>query len=206
MDLPEFKRWPSIQRLSSETMYLTEKCDGSNAIIHVTDDGIVLAGSRERWLSNPDGTPCDKKVDNFLFSAWVYERRESLLRFGPGTHYGEFHGAGIQRNYGLKNRRFASFEFWRPDIDGINPDVCKVPLLYEGEAVPNQIDFTVDELRKSGSVLYPGFMKPEGIVVTFKNMNTCKFKRLCENDKIHKYQQTKPTTKPVTVTDFNKES
>jgi hypothetical protein len=190
---PDFKKWPSIQRLSSETCFITEKIDGTNGVIFVPDtpDKPVLAGSRERWLSNDDGTPPEKAKDNFGFGAWVYERAESLRMLGPGYHYGEFHGKGIQRQYGLKDRRWASFDYWRTDIQ--IEGVCVVPLLYEGE--PNtdqgktQWDLAVETLRDKGSILYNGFMKPEGVVITFKNMRSAKFKRLCENDKLHKHQQ-----------------
>ena len=189
MTLPEFAKWPSIQRLSSETVFLTEKIDGSNGIIYVPEDPAlpVLAGSRERWLSNEDGTPPEKKNDNFGFGAWVYDRRESLRQLGPGYHYGEFHGAGIQRRYDLKNKRWASFEYWRDDI--AIPDVCVVPVLFTGEPTILLFDACIQRLIDEGSVLYPGFMKPEGIVITFKNMKRCSFKKLCENDKIHKSQQ-----------------
>jgi hypothetical protein len=188
--LPDFHKWPSIQRLSSETCYITEKIDGTNGVIYVPEDSAspILAGSRERWLSNEDGTPPVKQADNFGFAAWVYERRDNLRRLGPGTHYGEFHGKGIQRKYGLTDNRWASFEYWRTfDI----PGVCVVPTLYEGEPVEGIIDQTVASLKASGSVLYPGFMQPEGVVITYKNMSKAKFKRLCDNDKIHKFQQEK---------------
>lgn len=188
-DLPPFVKWPSIQRLSSETCWITEKIDGTNGVIMIPDDPQkpVLAGSRERWLTAADGTPPEKGRDNFGFGQWVHERSDSLRQLGPGVHYGEFHGAGIQRKYGLPNRRFASFEYWRTDIQ--IPDVCVVPVLYTGEPTEGIIDATVAALKASGSVLYPGFMQPEGVVVTYKNMSRCKWKRLCENDKIHKYQQ-----------------
>lgn len=189
---PEFAKWPSIQRLSSEVCYITEKIDGTNGIIYVTDDGLVLAGSRERWLTNEDGTPCDKKADNFGFSQWVYDRRAALVRLGPGYHYGEFHGAGIQRGYGLKNRQWASFAYYRDDMNGIHEDVKCVPILYQGEPTVSIIDETVEKLKQSGSVLHPGFMVPEGVVIAFKNMKTCKFKRLCEKDRIHKWQHSVP--------------
>ena len=193
MPLPVFNKYPSIQRLSSETCWICEKIDGTNGVIYVpeTPDQPIIAGSRERWLSNEDGTPPEKKNDNFGFGAWVYERRDSLRRLGPGTHYGEFHGKGIQRHYDLPDRRFASFEFWRKDIQ--IPDVCVVPLLDEGEPAAYRgvmlWDSWIDQLRREGSALYPGFLKPEGVVITFKNMKSAKFKRLCENDRIHKYQQ-----------------
>jgi len=188
---PDFKKWPSIQRLSSEICYVTEKIDGTCGVIFIPDtpDKPVLAGSRERWLTQPDGQPPEKGKDNYGFGAWVYERAELLRALGPGLHYGEFHGKGIQRHYDLPNRRWASFEYWRTDI--VIPDVCVVPLLYEGEPTKDVWDAWTDHLRTLGSTLYPGFMKPEGVVITFKNMNTAKFKRLCENDKIHKSQLVK---------------
>jgi hypothetical protein len=188
MNLPIFQKWPSIQRLSSETVFLTEKIDGTNGVIYVPEepDMPVLAGSRERWLTNADGTPPEKNRDNYGFGAWVHERAESLRRLGPGYHYGEFHGKGIQRHYDLPDKRWSSFEYWRDDIQ--IPDVCVVPVLYTGEPANSVWDTLIDELRANGSVLYPGFMKPEGVVITFKNMNKAKFKKLCENDKIHKGQ------------------
>lgn len=196
MAMPEFVKWPSIQRLSSETCWITEKIDGTNGVIMIPEDPSkpVLAGSRERWLTNEDGSPPEKGRDNFGFGAWVHERSDSLRRLGPGVHYGEFHGAGIQRKYGLTDRRWASFEYWRTDID--IPGVCVVPLLFEGcpdmtlDGIPvTAWDIHVAKLRGEGSVLYPGFMSPEGVVITFKNMNAAKFKRLCENDKIAKRNQ-----------------
>lgn len=187
MSMPDFKKWPSIMRLSSEVCYITEKIDGTNAVIHVADDGIVLAGSRERWLSNDDGTPPEKNKDNFGFGQWVYERRSDLVKLGPGTHYGEFHGKGIQRQYGLADRRFASFEYWRNDIaiDG----VCVVPILLTCEPIGDPWDAVVETLKRNGSALYHGFMNPEGVVITFKEMKSAKFKRLCDKDRLHKYQQ-----------------
>jgi hypothetical protein len=187
--LPEFAKWPSIQRLSSEICWITEKIDGTNGVIYVPEspDNPILAGSRERWLTSEDGTPPVKGGDNFGFAAWVHERSASLRTLGPGYHYGEFHGCGIQRKYDLNDKRWASFEYWRTDI--AIEGVCVVPVLYTGEPTVGIIDETVAKLKASGSVLYPGFMKPEGVVVTFKEMRSAKFKRLCENDKIHKYQQ-----------------
>lgn len=190
MPLPDFAKWPSIQRLSSETCYITEKIDGTNGVIFVPDDPTqpVLAGSRERWLTQESGEPPDKRSDNFGFGVWVHERRDSLRMLGPGYHYGEFHGAGIQRKYGQATKRWASFEYWRIDI--AIPDVCVVPVLYTGEPTEGIISGTLANLIEKGSILYPGFMKPEGIVISYKNMKSARFKKLCENDRIHKSQLT----------------
>jgi len=186
--LPDFKKYPSIQRLSSEICTILEKIDGTNGIIFVPDDPDkpILAGSRERWLTQEDGQPAEKGKDNFGFSAWVYDRRERLRKLGPGYHYGEFYGAGIQRKYGLGGKRWASFEYWRDDIKIEDVDV--VPVLYTGEPTDGIITETLNKLIETGSVLVPGWMKPEGIVITYKNMRSAKFKKLCENDKIHKSQ------------------
>ena len=187
---PEFAKWPSIQRLSSETCYITEKIDGTNAVIYVPEerDEPVVAGSRNRWLTKEDGTPPEKKDENCGFGEWVYQNQLDLRMLGPGYHYGEWYGQSIQRGYGLKTKRFASFEYWRDDLI---PLVDKVPVLYAGEWDASMLDFWIDKLIKEGSVLVPGFMKPEGIVLTFKNMKSAKFKKLCENDKLHKHQQGK---------------
>lgn len=174
MPLPEFARWPSIQRLSSETVYVTEKIDGTNAVIHVAEDGTVTPGSRERWL-------LPNQPDNFGFGEWVRQYEDVLRQLGPGYHYGEWHGAGIQRKYGQTIRRFASFEFWRDDLPSL---ITKVPLLYEGPWKSSILNDYVDYLAAYGSVLYPGFMDPEGVVVTFKNMRSAKFKKLCKNDQL----------------------
>lgn len=189
-EYPEFKKWPSIVRLSSEVCFITEKIDGTNGVIFVPDDSSqpVLAGSRERWVTQADGVAL--RDDNFGFGRWVQERADALRRLGPGFHYGEFHGAGIQRKYGLPDKRWASFEYWRDDIQ--IPDVCVVPILYAGEPVEGIFQQTLDALIAAGSRLYPGFMKPEGIVITYKNMRETRFKKLCENDRIHKSQQAKP--------------
>lgn len=195
MSLPAFVKWPSIQRLSSEVCFLTEKIDGTSGVVYVPESATepLLAGSRERWLTNEDGTPPEKAKDNFGFGRWAHENAEALRRLGPGTHYGEWHGNGIQRGYGLPDKRFALFAYWRTDLAELNiPRVTKVPVLYEGEPTFDVFESAINNLRAYGSVLYPGFMKPEGIVITFKNMREAKFKKLCEKDKLHKYQQGKP--------------
>jgi hypothetical protein len=193
MPLPDHIKWPSIQRLSSETVYVTEKIDGSNAQIYVGEDGFVAAGSRNRWLTHEDGTPPAPKEDNHGFGAWVHNHLDECKTLGPGTHYGEWHGIGIQRGYGLTDKRFASFEYWREDLA---PPFVKVPLLYTGKWYPTLPEDMIALLLREGSKLYPGFMKPEGIVITYKNMTRAKFKKLCENDELHKSQQEAACAQP----------
>ncbi len=177
--LPHLK-WPSIQRLSSETVTITEKIDGTNAVIHVDADKAVIAGSRERWI-----TP---EADNFGFALWVHENASELWKLGPGYHYGEWFGSGIQRGYGLTEKRFASFEWWREDLI---PLVTKVPVLYTGEYAEGLFERIVGSLAIEGSRIAPGFMDPEGIVIQFRSENAreAKFKKFCKNDLVPKSKQ-----------------
>jgi hypothetical protein len=177
---PTYPSFPSIQRLSSETITITEKIDGTNGLIHVSDDGVVTAGARNGWI-----TP---EKDNFGFARWVAEHASELVKLGPGYHYGEWYGSGIQRRYGLTERRFASFEWWRDDLI---PIVQKVPVLYQGTWNPGLFDSMVDMLSSAGSVLVPGFMDPEGIVIQFESecARQAKFKKFCKNDLIPKSKQ-----------------
>jgi hypothetical protein len=92
----EFKAWPKIARLNRR-MIITEKIDGTNAAVIVTEGGQVYAQSRTRLI-----TP-GKTTDNFGFAAWVEQNKVFLAeRLGPGYHYGEWWGVGIQRGYGLR--------------------------------------------------------------------------------------------------------
>ena len=96
---PEFRPFPKIPRFDREVI-ITEKIDGTNASVHVTDDGHVFAGSRNRWLTWDQ--------DNFGFARWVKEHEDELRTgLGPGTHFGEWWGLGIQRGYDLHERRFS---------------------------------------------------------------------------------------------------
>jgi len=60
-----------IARLSRECI-ITEKIDGTNALIHITEDGNFLTGSRNRWI-----TPSN---DNHGFSKWAHEMPKSSMQ------------------------------------------------------------------------------------------------------------------------------
>lgn len=189
--MPDFKKYGSIQRLSSETCHITEKIDGTNGIIYIPQyvDEPVIAGSRERWLSNPDGTPPEKVKDNYGFAAWVYERAALLRALGPGVHYGEFFGLGIQRKYDMPRKAWVSFEFWRDENRRpLMDDVYYIPVLYSGEYNDAVIVSCIERLRIGGSVLCPGFMEPEGVVITLDKTKV-KFKKFLKNDTIKKGDQ-----------------
>ncbi len=177
MTLPVFEAFPKIPRLN-RTIIISEKIDGTNAQVHVTADGEVFAGSRNRWI-----TP---ENDNRGFACWVRlheaELREGL---GIGTHYGEWFGAGIQRRYGLLEKRFSLFNTHRWK-DGQRPEICGVvPTLYIGQFSQAAIQEALDDLRLHGSKAVPGFMNPEGIVV-FMSASATMHKVLLENDELPK--------------------
>lgn len=47
---PEFEPWPKIARLNRH-IFVTEKIDGTNSQLFITEDGDLFAGSRTRWLA-----------------------------------------------------------------------------------------------------------------------------------------------------------
>lgn len=74
------------------------------------------------------------------------------------------HNSGIQRNYGLRQKRFVLFNTHRWTES--RPACCDVvPVLYQGAFSEEAIRKTLSDLEKNGSVLVPGFMNPEGIVI-----------------------------------------
>lgn len=177
-EIIEFKAWPKIGRLR-RGVTLTEKIDGTNACVIVTEDGRVAAQSRTRLI-----TP---EADNFGFARWVEEHKEELAALGPGYHYGEWWGLGIQRTYGLTEKRFSLFstQRWR-DGRAERPACCGVvPLLYEGEFTDRSVTNALEWLSIAGSAAAPGFMKPEGVVVFLHGTSTMA-KVLLENDDVPK--------------------
>jgi hypothetical protein len=186
----EFEAWPKTPRLNREKMFITEKIDGTNAAVGVkliTDrddfkagngpmvakevhfDGYtvaVYAQSRKRLV-----TPMD---DNYGFAGWVWRNADELaLILGPGLHFGEWWGLGVQRGYGMSGKVFSLFNtkrwHWMNDPEfegtGIFDALGCVPHLYTGAYDLAAARATLDDLKVHGSVAAPGFMNPEGIVI-----------------------------------------
>lgn len=188
----EFTPFPKIARLSREVI-VSEKIDGTNAQVFIGEDGTVLAGSRTRWIT--------RENDNFGFAAWVEEHRDELLGLGPGRHFGEWWGKGIQRGYGLEGRRFSLFNTVRwaehgraaleipsqdprvpPKVQQRPPLCCDVvPVLSRGVFDTDEVEYCVNALRERGSRAAPGFMRPEGVVV-FHVAGNVAFKKTLEKD------------------------
>lgn len=177
-DVPEFQSFGKIPRLFRHIV-LTEKLDGTNAQVIVTEDFDVYAGSRTRMI-----TPVD---DNHGFAAWVEENEDDLRILGPGRHFGEWWGNGINRGYGLKNgdKRFSLFNTKRWDKeagDGGRPACCSVvPTIYEGPFDTELVKTFVEDLKVNGSWAVPGYMNPEGIVI-YHSAGNLLFKVTVEGD------------------------
>lgn len=195
MTYPAFGKIPRLNR----PVVISEKIDGTNGLIciAVEDEDIpldavcldyvavggvgysVFAGSRNRWLST------EKGADNHGFAAWVEANAQALAEtLGEGHHYGEWWGQGIQRNYGLTEKRFSLFNThrWQSlDVKDVYPNrpeqLDVVPILYQGpmhtphasalrsHEMVNRVDNALEGLRQHGSKAAPGFMNPEGIVI-----------------------------------------
>ena len=172
---PQFVEWPKIPRLSRECV-ITEKIDGTNASVFIGDDfKTMLTGSRSGWI--------DSSRDNYGFARWAEEHRDELLKLGPGHHFGEWWGAGIQRRYGLTEKRFSLFNTKRWTApDAVLPSCCHlVPVIRAGVFSAQLVDEAIADLQQNGSRAAPGFMKPEGVVV-FHVAAQAMFKRTIEKD------------------------
>lgn len=172
----DFVAFDKMARLSRGCC-ITEKLDGTNAQVFIADDGeTIKAGSRNRWI-----TPAD---DNFGFAHWVEANRDDLLKLGPGRHFGEWWGSGIQRGYGLQKgeKRFSLFNTGRWSDPETRPACCHlVPVLYHGIFTDTAVEIALGMLRDNGSVAAPGFMDPEGVVV-FHSASRTLFKKTIKND------------------------
>jgi hypothetical protein len=206
----QFQEFPKIPRYRREVA-ITEKLDGTNAAVVWTpvstmeppDDNIIasrvlkdqhgnsvgeywlLAQSRQRFITPSRVKP---KNDNYGFAQWVDDNINELAKLGPGVHYGEWWGYGIQRGYGIPEKRFSLFNVNRwGDGKQPLPACCHVvPLM--GYFGPDQISTQVERLRTLGSLAAPGYMKPEGIIV-LHSQSKQHYKILLENDEISKSQR-----------------
>jgi hypothetical protein len=178
-DFPEFQGFRKIARLSREII-ITEKIDGTNGLIYIDEQNNIFAGSRNRWLWG--SVEPDKMENNHGFAAWVKENQTELLKLGKGHHYGEWWGKGIQRGYGVEEKRFSLFNVSRWSDDSVRPKCCYVvPILGKLEFNTEKIDCLLEWLKAHGSVAVPNFMNPEGIVI-YHTAGGVSFKKTIEND------------------------
>lgn len=198
----KFEEFGKIYRFL-RPMIATEKIDGTNASVWIwtreefpqdelvnpsnqifpvdTENGsfVLMAGSRTRFVGIGN--------DNHGWAGWVKQNAKELAQLGPGRHFGEWWGAGIQRKYGLKEKRFSLFNVnrWqdthgtndafqdRVTAKGIAPKCCYVaPILnvietglYRIHTMAVGVNEALAGLATNGSKAAPGFMDPEGIVL-----------------------------------------
>lgn len=217
-----FQPFAKMARYSRECI-VTEKLDGTNAQIYILPENeylaagltrahpdpipaakvngfVLIAGSRTRWIRPKQ--PGEKgDPDNYGFAAWVRDHAEDLVNLGPGKHFGEWFGSGINRAYGMTTRKFALFNVSRwipyttdngveaaPTTDGSpafgtgRVQCCTVvPTIYRGEFCESAIVHSLALLRNAGSLMVSGFRNPEGIVI-FHTASGTLFKKTIEGD------------------------
>lgn len=179
---PQFEPWAKIPRLRRDII-VTEKIDGTNAQLLIQEDGTIWAGSRNRWLGYVDAQSAEILGDNFGFFAWVRENHHALLALGVGRHYGEWYGKGVQRTYGMTEKRLALFNVWREDPLPAGAEL--VPVLYRGPWDEYDVNASIKALKLTGSIAVPGFMQPEGVVI-YHMAAHARYKVLCDNDDLPK--------------------
>lgn len=176
----QFEAFPKIPRYRREVA-LTEKIDGTNAAVRwepidtntdpnglgvrlLTDQHGVEKGAHQLFAQSRNQFITPTK-DNYGFAKWVQENAEDLKTLGPGTHYGEWWGYGIQRGYGQAQKNFSLFNVTRWGAERQTPPACcrVVPLL--GYYTPDKINAVLIDLEQNGSRAAPGYMRPEGLIV-----------------------------------------
>lgn len=195
----EFTEFDKISRLNREVI-VTEKIDGTNGQVHIRlaegselemgydtqieVDGLpcyIRAGSRNRWVLYLGSD------DNNGFGRWVHQHAHELTALGAGAHFGEWWGSGIQRKYGLSEKRWSLFNVGRWN-DENKPACCHVvPIIGTGTSF-DVVYTAIESLKQHGSQAAPGFMKPEGVVAFHTHSRTL-FKMTIEKDTEHKWER-----------------
>jgi hypothetical protein len=180
-----------IEIIPADSTAVLDMPDGIWAFNDEAEPFIIRAGSRNRWLT-PDS-------DNFGFAQWVRDNANALVALGEGRHYGEWFGKGIQSGYGLDEKRFALFNtdrWYDPRSGGADWDqeqfpkaqpapepttVVPVLAIVPGQHLNHAVGTALHILESKGSILVPGFMRPEGVVAFHRGSQTY-FKATVNND------------------------
>lgn len=158
----EFKSFDKISKFTGIAMTITQKIHGTNAQIRIYEqDGVIKcqASSRTRDIFVGD--------DNYGFARYVKDNEAEIIeKLGPGTHFGEWAGPGINSGEGLTEKTFVIFNHYRfPPERPLPKQMVVVPVLYHGKYDDNAVNEVMQKLKTEGSVLAPGFMRPEGVVI-----------------------------------------
>lgn len=217
----EFEGWPKTPRLSNGGVTITEKIDGTNACVIIFPIDTVEAWGQDAidhggvaWVHDPVradiqylvGAQSRKRLifpdaDNAGFARWVQDNAAELVDLlGPGRHFGEWWGQGIQRRYGMDHKVFSLFNWhkwskvakdwdeWSERARGVN--MTYVPALYIGKFSDVNIQNTLDFLRENGSVAAAEWgvtgQPAEGVVIRHRDLGG-NLKAFVENDDVPKY-------------------
>ena len=123
------------------------------------------------------------------------------MKLGPGRHFGEWWGQGIQRGYGLKEKRLSLFNTIRWCLHGTEPQQIKtqdprivkyqdvlpacvglVPVLWRGVFNTDAVNEALRNLARNGSSAAPGYFSPEGVVVFHVSGNVGFKKTIIKDD------------------------
>jgi hypothetical protein len=215
----EFEGWPKTPRLSNGGVTITEKIDGTNAcvvIMPVVGEAAWGLNAEDRggvqWAYAGEGKPkylvgaqSRKRLifpgdDNAGFARFVFDNAEELVDLlGPGRHFGEWWGQGIQRRYDMPVKIFSLFnthrwgkvsaerEDWRPRARDIG--MTTVPVIHEGKFSDRAIEDALNLLRENGSAASVEwgvtFGRPEGIIIRHRDLGG-NLKAFVENDDVPK--------------------
>jgi len=214
------------------SMVVTEKIDGTNACVIVqrfgegrslidldlsdpqSHNGICFvfeaAGPDEEdrvWLVGAQSRNKlifpGKHYDNAGFAGWVLGYALELVSLlGPGRHFGEWWGQGIQRGYGMECKKFSLFDAhrwarvaiergdWNFRADRIG--MTTVPTLHIGQWSDSTVEDCLGVLRRHGSMAALQFgvvgQKAEGVVVRHRALGG-NLKAFVDNDDTPKGQQ-----------------
>ena len=193
----DFVGFPKIPRYLRDCV-VTEKIDGTSGQIYIVETeypggipgienalvyntafrAVMFVGSRIRYIT--------LRNDNHGFAKWANDNADELFKLGPGRHFGEWWGQGIQRDYGLKERRFSLFNVTKWSDPEVRPACCHVvPVIAEGLFETRLVEDALDVLRTGGSKAAPGFMQPEGVII-FHVAGNLLFKETLEKDNVPK--------------------
>jgi hypothetical protein len=191
----EFEPWGKTPRFVNETITITEKIDGTNACIVIlpydAEAHHEMTSTGKALMLNMDEVPGfepthtfatqsrkkfiwpGKQSDNAGFAQWAWDNAVDIVGdLGYGKHYGEWWGRGIQRGYEQDTKKFSLFNPWRYSEDGDRLFTVKemgtVPILYTGTASEEAVKSSLFYLEMEGSVAAPGYMRPEGVIVSYK--------------------------------------
>lgn len=192
---------------------VTEKVDGTNSAVIIEEIDPELPYEGEEWtlcvIERDEGTFAvaaqsrnrlltpGKTTDNYGFAAFVQQNAEELFDLlGPGRHFGEWWGKGINKRYvsameGIKG--FALFNVARHKVlhhwltfDDQQVLVEPVHVLYEGPFSEQKIRDTLNVLKERGSWMSP-FDSAEGIVV-FHTQSRQTYKVTLDNQDAGKWE------------------